>query len=88
MDTFFSISEVVGSIVFIWAIVACFRNGRKGMAWFGAAMFVTGAALSFGGYRYVREGVVDEWWWWVFRAQGLTILVMLTSVAIRSASNR
>lgn len=85
METLLSILDFVGLIAYLVVVPICFLKGRHGIAWFGVIMLVTGVALSFQGLRYLRDGLVDDWWWAVFNAQGVAVLLLLSSVALRDA---
>ena len=85
METLLSILDLIGLMAYLAVIPTCFLKGRNGFAWFGLIMFLTGAALSFQGFRYVRDGLVDDWWWLVFNAQGIAVLFLLASIALSAA---
>ena len=85
MEILLSTLDFVGLVAYLVVIPVCFLKGRQGFAWFGLLMFATGAALSLQGFRYIRDGLVDDWWWWVFNAQGIAVLVLLASVALSTA---
>jgi hypothetical protein len=83
LEALLSILDFVGLIAYLVVVTICFLKGRHEFAWFGVIMLVTGAALSFQGLRYLRDGLVDDWWWAVFNAQ--SVAVLLLSVALRDA---
>lgn len=81
METLWSLTDAIGLVVWLVAIPICFLKGRIGFGWFGILMFGTGVALSPPVYRIARDGDVPEWWLWVFRAQGLVLLVLMITIA-------
>jgi hypothetical protein len=85
VETLLSILDFAILIVWLAVIPICFLKGRHGFAWFGLFMFGTGAVLSLQGFRYVRDGIVDDWWWWLFNAQGVAVVLLLVSIALRAA---
>lgn len=85
MESLLSILDLFVLLAHCVVIPICFLKGRLWFGWFGLFMFGTGAALSFPLFRYVRDGLVDEWWQWVFIAQGLAVVVLLASIAVSAA---
>lgn len=85
MQSAYTLLSSVSLIVWLAAILVCFLKGRAGFAWFGVVMFAMGAALNTTGWRYWRNGAIDDWWWWVFIAQGLVVLVAVAIAALRPA---
>lgn len=85
MENVLSILDLAVLITHVIAIPVCFLKGRHGFAWFGLFMLGTGAALSFQTFRYVRDGLVDDWWQWLLNAQGLAVVAVLASIALSAA---
>jgi hypothetical protein len=85
MESLLAILDFFVLLAHCVVIPICFLKGRLWLGWFGLFMFGTGAALSFPLFLYVRDGLVDEWWQWVFNAQGLAVLVLLASITASAA---
>lgn len=84
-EAILALTDLVVMAAYVVAIALALLKGRPMVALLGLVVFVTGAAISFAIFQQVREGLIDDWVWWLFALHGAAVAGLLLWVAMRSA---